>query len=147
MISLTFASRRTTKRRRTRTILSLLKMSVCTVSFRMMRQSDGVKMRWDLVEAALSIGINTFDSGYLWQCQCEVLLGKVIQASSRIYGTRWIPVQVWDSARTALLGLTFSKDHIWALSTVSLNACRSSAWIVSSFTDRMPLEPEGGGSF
>ena len=57
-----------------------------------------------LVEAALSIGINTFDLADIYgDGQCEVLLGKVLKASSGSSGPDVDPVQVWHSQRRLYL--------------------------------------------
>ncbi len=57
-----------------------------------------------LVEAALSIGINTFDLADIYgDGQCEVLLGQGSQASSGSSGPDVDPVQVRDSQRRLYL--------------------------------------------
>ena len=83
-----------------------------------------------LVEAALSIGINTFDLADIYgDGQCEVL---------RIFGTRCGSSPSAGFAKTALPILIFRRIIFWTLSMVSSSVCRLSAWIVFSFTDRMP---------
>ena len=58
----------------------------------------------DLVEAALSIGINTFDLADIYgNGQCEQLLGKVLKTSPGSSGPDVDPVQVWDSQRRLYL--------------------------------------------
>ena len=58
----------------------------------------------DLVEAALSIGINTFDLADIYgNGQCEVLLGKVLKRRPDLRGPDVDPVQVWDSQRRLYL--------------------------------------------
>ena len=53
-----------------------------------------------LVEAALSIGINTFDLADIYgDGQCEGPAGEGPQASSGSSGPDVDPVQVWDSQR------------------------------------------------
>ena len=57
-----------------------------------------------LVEAALSIGINTFDLADIYgDGQCEILLGKVLKRRSGSSGSDVDPVQVWHSQRRLYL--------------------------------------------
>ena len=79
-----------------------------------------------LVEAALSIGINTFDLADIYgDGQCEVLLGKVLKRRPDLR-TRCGSSPSAGFAKTALPILTFLRTIFWTLSTVSLSVCRSS---------------------
>ena len=61
-----------------------------------------------LVEAALSIGINTFDLADIYgDGQCEVLLGKRFSSVVRIFGTRCGSSPSAGFAKTALPILIF----------------------------------------
>ena len=65
-----------------------------------------------LVEAALSIGINTFDLADIYgDGQCEVLLGEVLKAPSGSSGPDVDPVQVWI-LQNGFTYFDFSKDYI-----------------------------------
>ena len=80
-----------------------------------------------LVEAALSIGINTFDLADIYgDGQCEVLLGKVLK-HRRIFGTRCGSSPSVGFAKTALPILIFPKTIFWIPLMAFLSVCRSSA--------------------
>ena len=92
-----------------------------------------------LVEAALSIGINTFDLADIYgDGQCEVLLGEVLKRRPDLRDQMWIQSKCGIPQKTALPILIFLRTIFWTQLMASSSVCRLNAWITSSFTDRMP---------
>ena len=80
-----------------------------------------------LVEAALSIGINTFDLADIYgDGQCEVLLGKVLKRRPDLRDQMWIQSKC-GIRKMALAILIFRRIIFWTPSMVSSSVCRSSA--------------------
>ena len=77
-----------------------------------------------LVEAALSIGINTFDLAAM--ASVRSCWGR-FSSAVRIFGTRCGSSPSVGFAKMALPILIFRRTIFWTPSMVSLNACRSSA--------------------
>ena len=91
------------------------------------------------MEVALSIGINTFDLLDIYgNGQCEQLLGKVLKNVVLIFVIRCGFSLSVGFAKMALPILIFRRTIFWTLSMASSSVCRLNAWIVFSFTDRMP---------
>ena len=66
----------------------------------------------DLVEAALSIGINTFDLADIYgDGQCEVLLGKVLKRRPDLRNQMWIQSKC-GIRKDGFTYFDFSKDYI-----------------------------------
>ena len=80
-----------------------------TIVLGMMRISQ---MSVDEVEAALSIGINTFDLADIYgNGQCEVLLGKVLKRRPDLRDQMWIQSKC-GIRKDGFTYFDFSKDYI-----------------------------------
>ena len=110
-----------------------------TIVLGMMRISELSEYEVEaLVEAALSIGINTFDLADIYgNGKCEQLLGKVLKRRPDLRDQMWIQSKC-GIRKDGFTYFDFSKDIFWTLSMASSSACRLNAWIVFFFTDRMP---------
>ena len=80
-----------------------------------------------LVEAALSIGINTFDLADIYgDGQCEVLLGKVLKRRPDLRDQMWIQSKC-GIRKDGFTYLIFLRTIFWTPSMASSIVCKSSA--------------------
>ena len=91
-----------------------------------------------LVEAALSIGINTFDLADIYgNGQCEQLLGKVLKRRPDLRDQMWIQSKC-GIRKDGFTYFDFSKDYILDSVDGILERLQIERLDSFSFTDRMP---------